>query len=79
MKKFILSSIFALALLASVGFGVNKSMKSNANLSDLALSNVEALAQGEVIIETPCMQIDDRPICHYFIEDGVIIFGVPYR
>jgi len=47
MKKVILSSIFALALLASVGFGMNKSMNSHANLSDLALSNVEALADGE--------------------------------
>lgn len=53
MKKKILSGVFALALLATVGFGVNKSMKSNENLSDLALSNVEALASGESG-GTPC-------------------------
>ena len=47
MKKIILSSIFALALIATVGFGVNKSMNSDGNLSDLALANVEALASGE--------------------------------
>lgn len=47
MKKKILSGVFALALLATAGYGVNKSMKSNADLSDLALSNVEALAQSE--------------------------------
>jgi hypothetical protein len=47
MKKFILSSIFALALLATAGWGVNKSMGNDANLSDLALANVEALAQNE--------------------------------
>lgn len=47
MKKIILSSIFAVALIATVGFGVNKSMKSDTNLSDLALANVEALADGE--------------------------------
>lgn len=47
MKRKIISSVFALALLATVGFGVNKSMQSDANLSDLALSNVEALADGE--------------------------------
>lgn len=47
MKKKILSGVFALALLATIGFGVNKSMKSDARLSDLALSNVEALASGE--------------------------------
>jgi hypothetical protein len=47
MNKKILSGIFALALLATAGYGVNKSMKSDANLSDLALANVEALAQSE--------------------------------
>ncbi|RNC63291.1 NVEALA domain-containing protein [Proteiniphilum sp. X52] len=47
MKKKILSGLFALALLATAGYGVNKSMNGNANLSDLALANVEALAQGE--------------------------------
>ena len=45
MKKKILSGVFALALLATAGFGVNKSMNGNADLNDLALANVEALAQ----------------------------------
>lgn len=53
MKKIILSSIFAVALLATAGWGVNKSMQSDANLSDLALANVEALAQKEGGA-TPC-------------------------
>ncbi len=39
--------LFALALLIATGYGVNKGMKSNADLSDLALANVEALAQNE--------------------------------
>jgi hypothetical protein len=47
MKKKILSGVFALALLATTGFGVQESMKGNAGLSDLALANVEALAQSE--------------------------------
>lgn len=47
MKKKALLGIFALALLATAGYGVNKSMKSDAGLSDLALSNVEALATNE--------------------------------
>ena len=48
MKKKIFLGVFALALLATVGFGVKKSMmSSDAGLSDLALANVEALAQGE--------------------------------
>ncbi|KUK59653.1 MAG: hypothetical protein XD81_0757 [Bacteroidetes bacterium 38_7] len=47
MKKKILSGIFALALLGATGYGVNQSLKSGADLSDLALMNVEALADGE--------------------------------
>lgn len=47
MKKKILSGIFALTLLITAGYGVNKSIKNDANLSGLALSNVEALAQSE--------------------------------
>ena len=47
MKKKILSGVFALVLLATAGFGVHKSMNGNAGLSDLALVNVEALANGE--------------------------------
>ena len=47
MKKKILSGVFALAVLVATGYGVNQSMKSDAGLSDLALSNVEALARNE--------------------------------
>jgi hypothetical protein len=46
-KKVLLSGLFALALLATAGYGMNQKVKSNANLSDLALANVEALAQSE--------------------------------
>jgi hypothetical protein len=52
-----LSGLFALALLVAAGYGVNKSMKSDVDLSDLALTNVEALAGGEVIVYPPCMWI----------------------
>ena len=47
MKKKILSGLFALAFLATAGYGVDKSMKSETDLSDLALANVEALANNE--------------------------------
>lgn len=46
-KKTILSSIFAIALVAVAGMGINKSVNNDANLSDLALANVEALAADE--------------------------------
>lgn len=43
-KKRILSSIFAIALMAVVGMGISKNVNSNENLSKLALGNIEALA-----------------------------------
>ena len=47
MRKKIFSGVFALALLATAGWGVNRSMNSYADLNDLALRNVLALAQIE--------------------------------
>ena len=47
MKKIILSSIFAVALIAIAGYGIDKSIKVDPYLSDLALSNIEALAGDE--------------------------------
>ncbi len=45
MKAKILGGIFALAVMVAAGYGVNKSMSNDADLSEMALSNVEALAQ----------------------------------
>ena len=73
MKKIILSSIFAVALIATTGYGVNKSMKSDANLSDLALANVEALATPESPVKIPCVHEEDsscRVLCQD--EDGTM-------
>lgn len=67
MRKKVLSSVFALALLATAGWGVNKSMSNDAGLSDLALANVEALAQGEVTFPWLCMQTTPD---HCITEDG---------
>ena len=47
MKIKIFSGIFALALLATAGWGVNRSMSNDSGLSDLALANVKALAKNE--------------------------------
>jgi hypothetical protein len=44
-QKKILSKVFVLALLITTGYGVGKSVNSDADLSLLPLSNVEALAQ----------------------------------
>ncbi|RNC63493.1 NVEALA domain-containing protein [Proteiniphilum sp. X52] len=66
MKKKLLSGIFALALLAAAAYGMrSQTMKSDSILSDWALMNVEALANGEVIIGVPCMQTCSRCWCYY--------------
>lgn len=65
MKKKLLSGIFALALLVAAGYGVNQTMKSDSRLSDLALMNVEALANGEVIIGVPCIHDCQYCWCYY--------------
>ena len=76
MKKVLLSSIFAVALIVTVGYGVNKSMNSDANLSDLALANVEALAQNE----NPGTNWDCAPstkiVCYWM--NGKKVFGKFY-
>lgn len=41
MKKKILSGVFAFALIATAGYGGQKSLKSDANLNDLALADGE--------------------------------------
>ena len=46
MKKILLPGIFALAVLLIAGFGMNRSMNSYGDLSDMALKNVTALADG---------------------------------
>lgn len=67
MKKKILMGAFALALLVTAGFGVNKSMKSDADLSDLALLNVEALATGEIDFPWLCRQTSPK-VCKIDIQ-----------
>ena len=64
MRKRILSGLFALALLTTAGFGVKKSMKSEAGLSDLALANVEALAELEKGVDWDC-SYSSNTVCYY--------------
>lgn len=67
MKKKTLLGLFVLIFLATAGFGVNKSMKSDASLSDLGLANVKALAQSE-------QDIDDLiAICRWFPSQYCIL------
>ncbi|WP_436417528.1 hypothetical protein KCV26_15205 [Petrimonas sulfuriphila] len=70
MRKKILSGVFALALLATAGLGVHKSMKSDTNLNDLALANVEALAYGEGSPNLECSTLCSDEWCGTVVIDG---------
>lgn len=67
-KKFI--AAMAVAVVAVVaGYNVYSSQKSTDTLSDLALSNVEALAYGEVEIGVICATTCSFCWCGYFPEN----------
>lgn len=73
MKRKILGGVFALAVMAAAGYGVNKSAQDDADLSDMALSNVEALAwfegmdgdnhNEEKLVSYPCKKPSDGAGC----------------
>ncbi len=54
--------------MVAAGYGVNKSMQHDADLSEMALSNVEALAYGEIYIGVPCMNTNPY-LCIYLGPD----------
>ena len=66
MKKNILKAtlVAAIGLVASVN--VYNAQQSDA-MSELALANVEALAQGEVIVGMPCACVPNST-CIYFFQ-----------
>lgn len=72
MKKKILSGVFAFALIATAGYGGQKSLKSDANLNDLALANMEALADGEVSFLWLCQHTTPK-VC--IIDMGRMYLG----
>jgi hypothetical protein len=57
-------------IIATAGLGVHKSMKSNANLNDLALANVEALANGEGSPNLECSTLCPDEWCGTVVIDG---------
>lgn len=71
-KKAILSTVFTIALVAVAGFGINKSVNNNINLNDLALANVEALANGEIDFPWLCQQTSPK-VC--IIDMGTMYLG----
>ena len=77
MKKYILS-IAVIATAAIAGWNYQQNQES-IELSDLALDNVEALAEWEIEIGVPCAYV---PITCYTIDDEfghTVIEGVKAR
>ena len=67
MKTKILGGIFTLVVMVAVSYGVDKSksMRNDVNLSDMTLSNVEALASGELAdCEYGCFAKGDGCWCY---------------
>lgn len=77
MKKKILSFFAVITFISFGTYSVCVSQK-NAKLSNLALTNVEALASGEVIIGTICVATCTYCWCGYFPED-YWADGEPYQ
>lgn len=73
-KKHFLISILVIVLMVLAGIGTNKSVNKNADLTDLALSNVEALATGENSNKFDCIQPYDR-VCGTDWNAGIRYFG----
>ncbi len=69
MKKKILSGLFASALLIAAGTGAMENRKSEAGLIDLAMANVEALAQYEGSGDdlAALCQWSPNDYCHYSV------------
>ncbi|MDD3968186.1 MAG: NVEALA domain-containing protein [Proteiniphilum sp.] len=78
MKKNIVSSFLAISLVIA-SFFYCKINLNKLNFSNLTLNNIEALAQGEIIIEIPFMLIWPMPFCQYHPDEGIIRFGVAYQ
>lgn len=51
--------------------------RQDVELSEMALANIEAIAQGEVIIGVPCVQVCQNCWCIYF-DPYEEVEGEPY-
>lgn len=72
MKFKFLKGLVASAVVALIGYGVSKSVNnSNAELSELALANIEALAQSEGGwgVKIPCLPAT-LEACGFFATDA---------
>lgn len=77
MKTKTFSIAFAIVLLMIMAFSGMKSKTNKVYLSDLTLSNIEALADYEIIVGPFCMHIYPMPVCDYYPDEGIILNDYP--
>ena len=71
MKKLFGTMAVAAALFA--GYSAYEAQNS-VNLNDVALANVEALADAEIIIAEPCMYVPYNSCIYLWDDDGSVDF-----
>ena len=74
MKK-ILKVLAIVAVVIFAGYNVHKAQQPVV-LSDVAMANVEALAQGEITVLTPCFQVPDNN-CIYISTTSNEVIVIP--
>ena len=65
MKTKLLGGIFALAVMVATGYGVNRSMQKDTDLSEMAIKNIEALAAGNVSGDCRTTKEGTKTYCLY--------------
>ena len=75
MKKKMLKVAFVAAIVMVSGINVFNAQKTEI-MSDIAMANVEALAQGEITVLTPCFQVPDN-YCIYISTTSNEVIVIP--
>lgn len=76
MRKKIFGAVLIAAMAVAAGWNYQQN-KQSVDLSDLAMANVEALADPEIIVGVPCAQVCQNCWCIYF-DPYEEVEGQPY-
>ena len=76
MRKKIFGAVLIAAMAVAAGWNYQQN-KQSVELSDLAMANVEALADPDIIVGVPCAQVCQNCWCIYF-DPYEEVEGQPY-
>lgn len=76
MRKKIFGAVLIAAMAVAAGWNYQQN-KQSVELSDLAMANMEALADPEIIVGVPCAQVCQNCWCIYF-DPYEEVEGQPY-